>query len=275
MQAKSSFIEVRVATGESERTLVSRVGEEISIGTSSECALIIDDPSGPACHARLLWLSNDELIVKPFGPAHSTRDLQLDGEPLAATMPMRPGQRLTIRKTTVTWRWLRQEELPTMPGGAPSFVESPTAAAELAAELNNGRYQRGVEVGRGGMGKVLEAVENPLHRSVALKVLLDRGGHEDQHRFIQEARITGRLEHPSIVPVHELNVDQAGHVFYTMKLVKGVTLLQVLQDLAAGKGDALRRYTLPSLLTVFQKVCDAVAFAHAQQEPIIHRDLKP
>ena len=60
-----------------------------------------------------------------------------------------------------------------------------------------------------------------------------------------------------------------------MKLVRGVTLLQILQDLAAEKPEAFQRYPLPALLTIFQKVCDAVAFAHAQAERIIHRDLKP
>ena len=76
--------------------------------------------------------------------------------------------------------------------------------------------------------------------------------------------------------MHELSVDEMGDVLlYTMKLVRGVTLLQILQDLAAEKPEAFQRYPLPALLTIFQKVCDAVAFAHAQAERIIHRDLKP
>ncbi|MEP6809770.1 MAG: protein kinase [Chthoniobacterales bacterium] len=129
------------------------------------------------------------------------------------------------------------------------------------------------EIGRGGMGKVLEAVAEPLGRSVAVKVLINP--RKGRRRFIREARITGQLQHPSIVPVHELGVDEAGHAFYTMKLVHGVTLRQILQDLSTHKPAALRNYSLPSLLTVFQKTCDAVAFAHAQTAPIIHRDLKP
>ena len=60
-----------------------------------------------------------------------------------------------------------------------------------------------------------------------------------------------------------------------MKLVRGVTLLEILQNLARRDPETLRRYPLSALLTIFQKVCDAVAFAHSQPEPVIHRDLKP
>ncbi|MEP6820962.1 MAG: protein kinase [Chthoniobacterales bacterium] len=162
--------------------------------------------------------------------------------------------------------------------------EEATASAEdfeaalRAIEVRDNDWRLGdhqilEEIGRGGMGRVLEAVAKPLQRSVAVKVLLDR--RKGERRFVREARITGQLEHPSVVPVHELGVDEEGRVFYTMKLVKGVTLRQILQDLAAKKPDTLRNYALPALLTVFQKACDAVAFAHAQSAPIIHRDLKP
>lgn len=217
----------------------------------------------------------EELQLAPEPGAAALHHLLLDGEPVTARTPFRAGQQLSTGKSALTWRSLPEDESPTIASAPRSFVQPGNAARELAEAVSDGRYERGAEVGRGGMGKVVEALEKPLHRSVALKVLLDRGEDEDQQRFIREARITGGLEHPSIVPVHELNVDAAGHVFYTMKLVKGVTLFQILRDLSLGQTEALRRYTLSSLLTIFQKVCDAVAFAHAQPEPIIHRDLKP
>ncbi|MBV9010134.1 MAG: serine/threonine protein kinase, partial [Verrucomicrobia bacterium] len=155
----------------------------------------------------------------------------------------------------------------------PNQVRGP--AADLKNELGSGRYEPGPEIGRGGMGKVVATLEKPLHRSVALKVLLSSSNDEYQRRFIREARITGRLEHPSIVPIHELNVDERGRIFYTMKLVKGITLQDLLVRLRERDVEALQRYRLPALLTIFQKVCDAVAFAHAQSPRIIHRDLKP
>ena len=166
-----------------------------------------------------------------------------------------------------------QSESPTIPSPSPCTVSR--AVADFAKQINEGRYERGREIGRGGMGKILEAVDKPLRRSVALKVLVRLGDEESQKRFIREARITGELQHPSIVPVHELNVDEKGELFYTMKFVRGVTLLDILQNLARRDAETLRRYSLSSLLTIFQKVCDAVAFAHSQPQPVIHRDLKP
>jgi len=115
------------------------------------------------------------------------------------------------------------------------------AAADLAEQIKKVRYEYAREIGRGGMGKILEAVDKPLRRSVALKVLVRRGDEENQIRFIREARITGALEHPSIIPVHELNVDEKGELFYTMKFVRGVTLLETLQNLARHDPETVRR----------------------------------
>jgi tetratricopeptide (TPR) repeat protein len=92
-------------------------------------------------------------------------------------------------------------------------------------------------------------------------------------RFISEAKLTAQLEHPNVVPVHELSVDENENVFYTMKFVRGITLRKVLELLAEGAAPTVRKYPLATLLTVFQKVCDAIAFAHSKH--VLHRDLKP
>ena len=92
-------------------------------------------------------------------------------------------------------------------------------------------------------------------------------------RFIEEAQITGQLAHPNIVPVYELGVDENDQLFYTMKFVRGVTLRKVLELLAAGEPGVVKKYPLPALLTISQKLCDAIAFAHSKG--VIHRDLKP
>ncbi len=124
------------------------------------------------------------------------------------------------------------------------------------------------------MGAVLDARDNKLGRSVAMKVMLvRRASEEEQQRFLQEARVLGQLAHPNIVPVHDVGTDEQGRLFYTMKLVVGVTLHEVIGKLKAGDKDTLAKYPLNALLTAFQKVCDAVAFAHSRG--IIHRDLKP
>lgn len=135
-------------------------------------------------------------------------------------------------------------------------------------------YRPGREIARGGMGAVLDARDQKLGRSVAMKVMLRRNAsEEEQQRFLQEARVLGQLAHPNIVPVHDVGTDEQGRLFYTMKLVVGVTLHEVIGKLKAGDKDTLAKYPLNALLTAFQKVCDAVAFAHSRG--IIHRDLKP
>lgn len=129
-------------------------------------------------------------------------------------------------------------------------------------------------IAKGGMGLILEGEDRKLGRTIAVKVMLDpQASIEHARRFVQEAAVLGKLEHPNIVPIHDLGRDADGALYYTMKLVKGRTLQAILDDLRHEKKEALEHYTLDRLLTIFCKVCDALAFAHAHR--IIHRDLKP
>jgi hypothetical protein len=123
------------------------------------------------------------------------------------------------------------------------------------------------------MGAILDAREAAIERKVAMKVMLDVNDPDAVARFIAEGKLAGQLEHPNIVPVHELGVDENGHPFYTMKMVRGITLKKVLDLLAEGVEATVKKYPLAALLTIFQKVCDALAFAHSKDA--IHRDLKP
>lgn len=126
----------------------------------------------------------------------------------------------------------------------------------------------------GGMGAVYLARQQTLGREVAVKVMTRHLGKPQMaERFRREAWVLGRLEHPNIVPIHELGVDDAGRPFYSMKLVKGRTLQAILNDLRDAEPETLRTYPLSALLGIFLKMCDALAFAHSQG--IIHRDLKP
>jgi serine/threonine protein kinase len=120
------------------------------------------------------------------------------------------------------------------------------------------------KIGQGGMGTVFLARDWELDRTVALKVLSAAPENaEAKARMVAEARITARLEHPSIVPVHDAGMLPDGRFYYAMKLVRGKRLDEQLHGM---KG-------LPERLQLFQKICDAVAFAHAHG--LIHRDLKP
>ena len=126
------------------------------------------------------------------------------------------------------------------------------------------RYEILREIGRGGMGTIYDAADAVLDRRVALKVLGQVRPHENRgRRFLREAKVIAQLEHPGIVPIHDMGELPDGRVFYTMKLVHGMTLEQVIKDPPP----------LPDLLRIFSKTCEAVAFAHAHG--VIHRDLTP
>jgi len=142
-------------------------------------------------------------------------------------------------------------------------LEHLRAVADLP-DLGGTKYVLIEPVGRGGMATVYRARDVELDREIALKVL--RGPDSDDGpaaRLVDEARILARLEHPGIVPVHDVGSLPDGRVFCAMKLVRG----KRLDELAAGPLDLAER------LRIFQRICEAVAFAHAHG--VLHRDLKP
>lgn len=126
-------------------------------------------------------------------------------------------------------------------------------------DLAGTKYEVVEELARGGMGTIYLARDRELEREVALKVL---NVPETADRMRQEARILARLEHPGIVPVHDVGTLPDGRVFYAMKLVRG----RRLDEWAEGQG-------LGERLRAFQKICETMAFAHAHG--VIHHDLKP
>ncbi len=128
------------------------------------------------------------------------------------------------------------------------------------------------ELGVGGMSTVVRALDKDLRRYVAIKVLSPElsANETEVKRFNAEARITGQLEHPYIVPVYEFGSDHHNGPFLCMKLVHGKTLEKMLEEAGISRLESDR---LADLLQIFVKVCDAVAFAHSRG--IIHRDLKP
>lgn len=131
-------------------------------------------------------------------------------------------------------------------------------------DLSGTRYQLLDRVARGGMGVVYAALDEMLGRRVALKVLdVPVADGELARRLNREARVLARLEHPGIVPVHDVGTLADGRVFYAMKFVEGQRLDKYIEAVTS----------LPDRLRLFLRICDAVAFAHARG--VLHRDLKP
>ena len=125
------------------------------------------------------------------------------------------------------------------------------------------------------MGVLHYVFDQDFARHAVMKVILPelKDDHELVVDFVREARITAQLEHPNIVPVHDLGYFPGQGLYFTMKFVEGQTLAQVLEKVEAGDREACAHYDFCGLIDIFRKVCDAVAFAHSRQ--IIHRDIKP
>jgi len=133
-------------------------------------------------------------------------------------------------------------------------------------DLSGTRYELRAPLGRGGMGSVWRAHDRQLERDVAIKVLAlpeSETGPALSARLIEEAKVLALLEHPGIVPVHDVGVLSDGRVYYAMKLVRGARLDERLR-VGLSEGERLR---------VLQRIGEAVAFAHAHG--VVHRDLKP
>jgi serine/threonine protein kinase len=142
-------------------------------------------------------------------------------------------------------------------------IERLRAGAE-EPDLAGTRYRLLERVARGGMGVVYAAEDEKLERRVALKVLDVPGTDGDlANRLMREARVLARLEHPGIVPVHDVGTLADGRVFYTMKFVEGQRLDKFIEGVES----------MQDRLRVFLRICEAVAFAHARG--VLHRDLKP
>lgn len=152
----------------------------------------------------------------------------------------------------------------------------PSIIADISEETTPpARYLIGQELGSGSVGQVIEARDQHLGREVAIKILHEGEGlsRDGIARFIAEAQITAQLEHPSVVPVHEIGIMPGGMPYFSMKLVRGRSLDDIINHLRIGDREARRRYNHLARLRLFQRICQGMAYAHAKG--VVHRDLKP
>ena len=137
------------------------------------------------------------------------------------------------------------------------------------------RYRFIRSIGFGGMKSVLLVRDADTGREVAMAIMPDfrERPRRDLERFVREARLTAKLEHPNIVPVHDLGIDRSGSPYFTMKYLHGQSLASVLRRLRKNDPEAVERFNLVRLLQIFIRICNAIEFAHSRG--VGHFDLKP
>ncbi|MEW6431714.1 MAG: serine/threonine-protein kinase [Myxococcota bacterium] len=128
-------------------------------------------------------------------------------------------------------------------------------------------------LGEGGMGEVMLVKDHDIERTVALKRIPPAADLGAILRFVEEIRTIGRLEHPNIMPVHDVGVDENGRYYFVMKHLRGETMETIIAKLRAGDREAHARYPFSVRIQIFLGVLNAIAYAH--REGFLHRDLKP
>ncbi|MBU0552111.1 SUMF1/EgtB/PvdO family nonheme iron enzyme [Myxococcota bacterium] len=165
---------------------------------------------------------------------------------------------------------------PTLGAGRdPLAYSNALKAAAVGPSSPPDKYEMGQELARGGVGAIHYVKDKDLMRTLVMKTLIQ--GHEVTdyvlQKFIEEAQITAQLEHPNIVPVHDFGYFSGGEIFFTMKLVQGRTLKDIIKKIRKGDPETSAEFSRLRLINIFQQVCMAIGFANSRG--IIHRDIKP
>jgi eukaryotic-like serine/threonine-protein kinase len=222
-------------------------------------------PKVTASHAETLHAtpeSSQATLIAPQGSLPT----QLSSPGTTAGIPGTPGTPGTTSGTR-----------PTLNPGRGTITVLPDVRSEgerlVLVPRDKTRYEADRLLGRGGMGEVQLAHDHDIGRKVAVKRLLDEGNTHAVARFIDEVRTVGSLEHPNIVPIHDVGVDEDGSLFFVMKYVEGETLAGIITKLAQGDAEAHRRYNFEARLEIFVGLMRALQYAHSQG--LVHRDIKP
>ena len=183
------------------------------IGRDPACSIHLASPDVSRKHAQLT-VTPEGCAIEDIGGRYGTL---IDNRQIAGKVRVQPGQTITLGRTTLELTPLENNDT-TEPS-----TEQPTQRYEIARQL-----------AKGGMGEVYLALDHQLQRHVALKVMTPEiaANPDLSSRFTQEALVLGRLDHPHIVPIHDLGVDAQGRNYYAMKFVRGTTLKEVLHSYA-------------------------------------------
>lgn len=138
---------------------------------------------------------------------------------------------------------------------------------------NNQRYTDESFVAEGGMKRISQVYDHLTKRQVAMARLIKRASQELYDPFIREAHLTALLTHPNIIPVYDVGIGPMGAPFFTMELKEGDSLKKIIQELKKGNTEYQKKFTQDTLLNIFLKICDAIAYSHSHK--VIHLDLKP
>ncbi len=225
----------------------------------------------PEIQATLNTLSRP---IPPMPPSGGPPLPAKAGEPAGATLATANGIPSPTGATLATANGIPSptDATRSWPSDPPSAPAGSAARAAAPARFRTLRL-----LGRGGLGEVFIAQDEELQREVALKEIQARHLHSDENRdrFVLEAEITGRLEHPGIVPVYGLGTHADGRPFYAMRFIKGESLQQALTRFhgATDRPERERILELRQLLSRFVALCNAIAYAHSRG--VLHRDIKP
>jgi serine/threonine protein kinase len=228
------------------------------IGQEKKNEIVVDEQSISSRHARLTVASDDEIYIEDLESANGTF---VGGVSAQGTTRIEPGASVRIGVCSIDFQ----------------RAGLPAAAFQYLPEgfLRESRYNLGEAIVEGRTSVIYNAYDTTLGRDIAIKVLRPESQSNLQHvlRFIREAQITSQLQHPGILTVYELGINEQSQLYNTTRFVEGESLGAILDALGAHDPEVLKRHNLASLLTAFQKACDAIAYANSKG--VVHAGLRP
>ena len=264
----------------------------VFVGRSSSCAISVQDNAFSRQHLKISFDPATETYF--IEDLKSSNGSSLNDSPLIEITMLKTGDRIKVGDTQILFVEVQQpppdttninpflsssKEQDPNPNSKPNTQSKgqPLGTAIREVFLKE-RYQVLQTLGKGGMGVVQRVQDKWLGREVALKRIRIAGGKTSNvakrqqqmlFRFRKEASITAVLEHPNIVPLHDIQKISNGNLYFTMRKIEGSTLTSILEQKRSGS----TIYDEDKILSIYFKVCDAVAYAHSKK--VIHRDLKP